>query len=227
VVGRKAEGRLKEGCDTIMKILEAQSAVLTNYEVYTHLSELRQRYAKERKNKRGKDRNRSNPDTGTTQSIFLHQSVQPRPFMFSLPGLLTSFPGPGNLQTIVMELMDYFEKPPSPLGSKPMPYNENTIRTLLERLRPYDLTKAEIIMIMNNRPTVPAVLQTLIEEFDDRFYDDVDGAREDILNIIAEVLGTPGHHERAAMAQEAIGRREKDKETEQAANDDVQMEEEA
>jgi len=171
-----------------MKILEAQSAVLTNYEVYTHLSELRQRYAKERKNKRG----------------------------------------PGNLQTIVMELMDYFEKPPSPLGSKPMPYDENSIRTLLERLRPYDLTKAEIIMIMNNRPTNPAVLQNLIQEFDDRFYDDVDGARADILNIIAEVLGTPGHHERAAMAQEASGQRQKDKEAGEAvlvANDDVQMEE--
>lgn len=36
-----------------MKILEAQSAVLTNYEVYTHLSDLRERYSKERKNKRG------------------------------------------------------------------------------------------------------------------------------------------------------------------------------
>jgi hypothetical protein len=44
-----------------MKILEAQSAVLTNYEVFTHLSELRERYAKERKNKRGKDKQHSNP----------------------------------------------------------------------------------------------------------------------------------------------------------------------
>jgi hypothetical protein len=29
-----------------MKILEAQSATLTNYEVYTHLTEQRARYAK-------------------------------------------------------------------------------------------------------------------------------------------------------------------------------------
>jgi len=29
-----------------MKILEAQSATLTNYEVYTHLTEQRSRYAK-------------------------------------------------------------------------------------------------------------------------------------------------------------------------------------
>ena len=36
-----------------MKILEAQSAVLTNYEVYTHLVQMKERYAKERKNKRG------------------------------------------------------------------------------------------------------------------------------------------------------------------------------
>ncbi|KFY14906.1 hypothetical protein V492_02335 [Pseudogymnoascus sp. VKM F-4246] len=167
-----------------MKILEAQSAVLTNYEVYTHLSELRERYAKERKNKRG----------------------------------------PGNLQTIVMELMDYFEKPPSPLGSKPIPYNQDTIRTLLERLRPYDLTKAEIIMIMNNRPMSPAVLNILIQEFDDRFYEDVDGIRDDILNIVAEVLGTPDQKDKQIMAAEASGHREKDNEAKLARNEDVKME---
>ncbi|KFY27162.1 hypothetical protein V491_01002 [Pseudogymnoascus sp. VKM F-3775] len=167
-----------------MKILEAQSAVLTNYEVYTHLSELRERYAKERKNKRG----------------------------------------PGNLQTIVMELMDYFEKPPSPLGSKPVTYNKDTIRTLLERLRPYDLTKAEIIMIMNNRPMSPAVLNILIQEFDDRFYEDVDGIRDDILNIVAEVLGTPDQKDRQIMAAEASGHREKDNEAKLARNDDIKME---
>lgn len=31
-----------------MKILEAQSAVLTNFEVYTHLTELKERYAANR-----------------------------------------------------------------------------------------------------------------------------------------------------------------------------------
>lgn len=197
-----------------MKILEAQSAVLTNYEVYTHLSELRERYAKERKNKRGKDSQRSNPD--------LHHSTP-----FSMPfliGMLTHSPGPGNLQTIVMELMDYFEKPPSPLGSKPVPYNKDTIRTLLERLRPYDLTKAEIIMIMNNRPMSPAVLNILIQEFDDRFYEDVDGIRDDILNIVAEVLGTPDQKDRQIMAAEASGHREKDNEAKLARNEDVKME---
>ena len=38
-----------------MKILEAQSAVLTNYEVYTHLTQMKERYARERPPvKRGK-----------------------------------------------------------------------------------------------------------------------------------------------------------------------------
>lgn len=146
------------------------------------------------------------------------------PSMPSLAGTLTQFPGPGNLQTIVMELMDYFEKPPSPLGSKPLPYNKDTIRTLLERLRPYDLTKAEIIMIMNNRPMSPAVLNILIQEFDDRFYEDVDGIRDDILNIVAEVLGTPDQKDRQIMAAEASGHREKDNEAKLARNEDVKME---
>lgn len=31
-----------------MKIIEAQSAVLTNYEVYTHLTQMKERYARDR-----------------------------------------------------------------------------------------------------------------------------------------------------------------------------------
>ena len=116
--------------------------------------------------------------------------------------------GPGNLETIVRELMEYFQKPPSPLGSDPMPYNEKTIYTLLERLRPYDLTKAEIIMIMDTRPTHPAILQNLIQEFDERFAErGADETRQEILDIVAEVLGTPdaGEADKMAAAREEAG----------------------
>merc|ERR1711977_162678 len=90
---------------TIMKILEAQSATLTNYEVYTHLTEQRSRYAK--------------------------KGIKGR--------------RPGNLETVVKELLEYFHEAPSPLASKPLPYNDQTIGTLLERLRPLNFTKAEIL----------------------------------------------------------------------------------
>ena len=126
-----------------------------------------------------------------------------------------------------MELMDYFEKPPSPLGSKPLLYSQASIIDLLERLRPYELTKAEIIMLMDTRPTHPAVLQNLIQEFDQRFEEyGADEAREEILNIVAEVLGVPDSSERAKIAaarDEAAESRQQDKDA-PVVYDDIEME---
>lgn len=95
-----------------------------------------------------------------------------------------------------------FHAPPSPLGNTPLPYNTNTIRTLVERLRPYDLAKAEMLMIFNNRPTHISHLCYLIEEAGQRFPEEE--TLWEIINIIAEVLGTPdGEAERIAMEKNA------------------------
>ncbi|PSS25299.1 hypothetical protein M430DRAFT_33060 [Amorphotheca resinae ATCC 22711] len=147
-----------------MKILEAQSAQLTNYEVFTHLTELKAK-SNARKGNRALGR------------------------------------APGNLETVVKEILDYFYEAPSPLGSKPFPYDSNTIKRLLARLREFRLTKAEIIMIMNLRPTKPENLNTIIEEMEGRFDDDQQMA---IVAAIAEVLGKPdGEAERQAMTDNA------------------------
>jgi hypothetical protein len=100
------------------------------------------------------------------------------------------------------QLLDYFHEAPSPLGSKPFPYNERTIRTLLERLRPWDFTKAEILMILNLRPTKPENLNTIVEEMEVRFPGD--DLQFEIVGVIAEVLGKPdGEAERQAMSENA------------------------
>ncbi|CAL3963285.1 hypothetical protein PZA11_000952 [Diplocarpon coronariae] len=140
-----------------MKILEAQSATLTNYEVYTHLTEQRTRYSRK--------------------------------------GIIGR--RPGNLETVVKELLTYFSESPSPLAAKPLTYNERSIRKLLEGLRRWDFTKGEIIMIMNLRPTKPENLNTIVEELVDRFTDE---EQYEIVNIITRVLGKPeGETERKAM----------------------------
>ncbi|CZS96419.1 hypothetical protein WAI453_009944 [Rhynchosporium graminicola] len=144
-----------------MKIIEAQSATLTNYEVYTHLTEQRKRYAK--KDTKGRR--------------------------------------PGNLETVVKELLEYFHEAPSPLASKPFPYSERTISVLLERLRPFNFTKAEVLMIMNLRPTKLESLNTIVEEMDDRYTED---QQSEIVEIIRGVLGTAdGNVERQAMVDQA------------------------
>lgn len=111
------------------------------------------------------------------------------------------------------QLLDYLEEAPSPLGSKPFPYNEKTIRTLLEKLRPYNLTKAEFLMIMNLRPSKPENLNTIIEQMEDRFPQEE--TQYEIVRIIGEILGRPdGEAERNAMTQNAKEARKVEEEAE-------------
>ncbi|GKT46961.1 DNA-directed RNA polymerase III subunit rpc9 [Colletotrichum spaethianum] len=140
-----------------MKILEAQSAVLTNYEVYQHLTE-----RKLGQKKRGERR------------------------------------GPGNLEALARELLQYLRTPPNPLSQDPITYQPGCIPQLLEKLRPYDLAKGEVIMILNLRPASVAALNTVIEEMSERFDEN---QQEEMVNIIAEVLGTFPQEE----AQEEAG----------------------
>ncbi|GAB0137576.1 hypothetical protein EsDP_00005836 [Epichloe bromicola] len=127
-----------------MKILESQSAVLSNYEVYEHLSDQRDRY---KQNKRR---------------------------------------GPPNLETVVREILQYLRTEPSPLSQKPLTYNPGCITQLLERLRPYELSKGEVVMILNLRPASVAALNTIIEDMPERFSDE---QQEDMVNSVAEILG--------------------------------------
>jgi hypothetical protein len=72
------------------------------------------------------------------------------------------------------------------LSQKPSTYDDLSITRLLERLRPYDITKGEMIMILNLRPTNPVALNTVIEDMEVRFGPD---QQEDISAGITEVLG--------------------------------------
>ncbi|KAI9801472.1 MAG: hypothetical protein M1833_002704 [Piccolia ochrophora] len=91
----------------------------------------------------------------------------------------------GNLETVVKELTDYLQTSPSPL-SHPTTYTSTTISSLLTALEPYHLTKAELLMILNIRPQSLGVLDTIIEEMEERFTNNQD---EEILKIIGDVLG--------------------------------------
>ncbi|KAM0475609.1 hypothetical protein ACHAPX_006932 [Trichoderma viride] len=127
-----------------MKVIEAQNAVLTNYEVLQHLSQQKNLY-KLRKRR-----------------------------------------GPPNLETVVRELIQYLQSHPNPLSQKPSTYTPNCISRLLERLSPYELSKGEVVMILNLRPASVAALNTVIEEMAERFNDE---QQEEMVNIIMEVLG--------------------------------------
>jgi hypothetical protein len=72
------------------------------------------------------------------------------------------------------------------LSQKPSTYTPNSISQLLERLSPYELSKGEVVMILNLRPASVAALNTVIEEMGERFSDE---QQEEMVTIILEVLG--------------------------------------
>ncbi|KAG5998114.1 hypothetical protein E4U52_001715 [Claviceps spartinae] len=127
-----------------MKIIEAQSAVLSDYEVYQHLSDQRNSY---KQNKRR---------------------------------------GPPNMETVVRELLQYLRTEPNPLSQQPLTYTPDCIAQLLEKLRPYELSKGEVVMVLNLRPASVASLNTIIEDMSERFSEE---QQEDMVNIVAQVLG--------------------------------------
>lgn len=57
---------------------------------------------------------------------------------------------------------------------------------MLERLRPYELSKGEIVMLLNLRPAAVAALNTIIEDMPDRF---TDNQQEELITIITDILG--------------------------------------
>ncbi|KAI1339913.1 RNA polymerase III, subunit C17 [Xylariaceae sp. FL0016] len=94
--------------------------------------------------------------------------------------------GPGNLETLRRELLQYFETAPGPLSQKPLPYDTSSIPILIKRLRPYNISKGECIMIMNLRPTSIANLNAALEDMESRFSED---SQQEIVDIVVEILG--------------------------------------
>ncbi|AEO61682.1 hypothetical protein MYCTH_2070655 [Thermothelomyces thermophilus ATCC 42464] len=149
-----------------MKVLESQNALLSNYEVYQHILDQRQR---------NKAQNRRVP---------------------------------ANAHQIMTEVMTYLTTKPSPLEKQQetRAYSAAAINRLFEKLReanlPSELTKSELLSILNQRPSSTALLSTAIEDMEERFSDE---DQNRIVDIIAEVLGRDEPEEAADEAADEEG----------------------
>ena len=56
----------------------------------------------------------------------------------------------------------------------------------MQRLKPFKLTKAEMLMIVNLRPSDPILLDCVVVDLEDRFTEE---QQEEILTIIGSALG--------------------------------------
>ncbi|KAK4101535.1 hypothetical protein N658DRAFT_425534 [Parathielavia hyrcaniae] len=99
---------------------------------------------------------------------------------------------PGNAHEVMTEVVTYLKEKPSPLEKQDetQTYSPAAISRLLEKLReanlPSELTKGEILSILNLRPLSSAVLSTAIEDMEERFGDE---EQNKIVDIVGEVLG--------------------------------------
>ncbi|KAL2265466.1 hypothetical protein VTJ83DRAFT_6566 [Remersonia thermophila] len=115
---------------------------------------------------------------------------------------------PANAHKIMNEVMAYLTTSPSPLANQEekQDYTPEAIPRLLERLReaglPGELTKGELLSILNLRPSSSALLSTAIEDMEERFSEE---EQNRIVDIIAEVLGRsdPGEADGEAAEAEA------------------------
>lgn len=82
--------------------------------------------------------------------------------------------------------MQYSEAHPNPLSGSKTHYTPESIGTLIERLQPYDLSKGEVMMIINLRPHKIEVLNAVLEDIADRYTDE---QQLEMIEIIADVLG--------------------------------------
>ena len=89
-----------------------------------------------------------------------------------------------NLSTIVYSTLKYLEKTPSKDQSP------EVLDRFMQRLQPYNLTKAEKLQLLNQRPVSAVEIQLLIEESEERL---TETQISEVLEIIAETL--PGKEE--------------------------------
>lgn len=83
-------------------------------------------------------------------------------------------------------MLQYLRTAPSPLSQKPLTYTADGIAQIIEKLSPYELSKGEVVMILNLRPASIAALNTIIEDMPERYSDE---QQEEMVNIVAEILG--------------------------------------
>jgi hypothetical protein len=65
-------------------------------------------------------------------------------------------------------------------------YNNESLKQLVTRLRPFGLLKGEVVMILNLRPASVPALSVIVEDLASRFSEEKQG---EILGTVAEILG--------------------------------------
>lgn len=124
--------------------------------------------------------------TGRGRSPEISKPSSRRYVQTQQPGVERENPREATQKLTLTQVIDQLRTQPDPLSQRPITYDATSIGRLVERLRDFDLTKGETIMIINLRPDNPAVLAACVEDAESRFDEE---KQQEILAIIEEVLG--------------------------------------
>lgn len=87
-----------------------------------------------------------------------------------------------NLSTITYETIKYIETTPCSVQSPEI------IKQFMKEMEPYNLTKSEKLLILNQRPTTAVEIQLSVEESEERVTED---KIYELLDIVAKILPDP------------------------------------
>ncbi|KAF5319978.1 hypothetical protein D9611_011043 [Ephemerocybe angulata] len=170
-----------------MEVINARSALLSNYEVLTLLKELESEHL------------------ARTKAIQRIKKEDEASGKGVIPGNNTTVVETSeNLRTVEVEAIGY-------LGADYLPTSGQTpegITKLVKALEPYELTKTEKLQIVNLAPTTPVELYVIVEELEDRLGERMDELLENIQTIQGtSTVAAPvnGVSEGAQIIQEGEG----------------------
>lgn len=144
-----------------MEVLNARSALLSNYEVLSLLRELDTKHIE----KTRLELKKIKEEPGSKAPLIPPSEVSE------------------NLRTVEVEAIQHLSADYQPTGRQ----TEAGIVNLTQSLSAYDLTKAEKLQIVNLAPTQPVELYVIVEELEDRLGDSLDN----ILSTVGASLSSP------------------------------------
>ncbi|KAI4234517.1 MAG: hypothetical protein L6R40_006722 [Gallowayella cf. fulva] len=133
--------------------------------------------------------------TLTNHEVFTHLSTHPR-LSPSSSKPNTTATKPSNTTTVIAEVSHYLSSSHSK-SQLPSPLSSAQIKQLVRELGKYNLTKAEVLMIVNAAPRELTHLDCVVEELDERLGD---AEQEELLAVVGRIVeGEEGRGEEVEM----------------------------
>ena len=102
------------------------------------------------------------------------------------------------LDRAMQQYADHINSPPPRKQHDRMELDNTADKTLVLRLKPYRLTKSEVLMLSNHRPRSEQVLEVLVEEANIRFSAE---QQSEMVGIVREVFGLGDAEEEMAEGE--------------------------